>query len=59
MSAVSAGLAPGGRVDKVVESPSRSGKYVSLRLHSEVPDAEAVLDVYEVIAALDGVVMTL
>jgi putative lipoic acid-binding regulatory protein len=46
-------------VDKVIEQPSRSGKYVSLRMHSHPPSAEVVLDVYEVLSNLDGVLMTL
>ena len=59
VTGVGAALGGDGHVEKVVEAPSRSGKYVSLRLHSRLPSAEVVLDVYEVIARLDGVVMTL
>ncbi|MCA9569550.1 MAG: DUF493 domain-containing protein [Myxococcales bacterium] len=59
VSGVSAALGPDGHVRRVEEHPSRSGKYVSLRLHSHLPSPEVVLDVYEVIASLDGVVMTI
>ena len=59
VSAVSAAMRHTGRMSKVEEKPSRQGRFVSLRLHVEVHRAEGVLDVYEVVSGLDGVVMSL
>lgn len=59
VSGVGAALPPEGGVVKVEQQASRSGRYVSLRLHTSLPDAEIVLDVYELLGSLDGVVMTL
>lgn len=59
VSGVGAALPPEGEVVRVDEQASRSGRYLSLRVHVSLPSAEVVLDVYEVIASLDGVVMTL
>lgn len=59
VSAVAAALVGLGDVRGVHEQPSRAGRYLSLRIHAEVSVPETVLDVYEVLAAVDGVIMTL
>ena len=59
VTAVAAALASNGVVDHVEEQPSRTGKYVSLRIHTDAKSAELVLEVYAVIGKLDGVLMTL
>lgn len=59
VSGVGAAIGATNQIDKVVEQPSRSGTYVSLRLHCTLSDAESILDVYDVIRNLEGVVMTL
>lgn len=46
-------------VARVTERASRSGTYLSVRLHLEVEHPTAVLDAYEVLEALDEVLMTL
>jgi putative lipoic acid-binding regulatory protein len=48
-----------GVLTEVVERQSRSGRYVALHLHTRMRAAEGVLDVYEVISQLEGVLMTL
>ncbi len=59
VSGVGAAVGERGRIARVEERQSRGGKYISLHLHAELASAEVVLDVYEVIAGLDGVLMTL
>ena len=59
VSAVGAALTDRGVVDRVGEKPSRTGKYLSIRLFTEVDSPETILDVYEVLSSLDSVVMTL
>jgi len=59
VSAIGAALHSGSSVRSVDERSSRSGNYISLRILTEMADAEAVLDVNELIAKLTGVVMTL
>lgn len=59
VSGVGAALGSAGHVHKVVEQASRSGRYVSLRMHCELASAETILEVYELLKKLDGVVMTL
>lgn len=59
VSAVAAALGDVGHVDGVEEQSSRGGRYRSVRVRANVPAAEVVLDVYEVLGAVDGVLMTL
>ncbi len=46
-------------VQTTSERASRKGTYVSLRLKLEVSSAEVVLDVYDALRELDGVLATL
>lgn len=59
VSAVGAALGEGSGVARVEERQSRTGRYTALHVHTHLADAEAVLDVYEVVGRLDGVVMSL
>ncbi|MCB9673672.1 MAG: DUF493 domain-containing protein [Alphaproteobacteria bacterium] len=59
VTAIAAALGDGGSVHEVEEKSSRAGNYISLRVHAKMPAAETVLDVYEVIGRLDGVVVSL
>lgn len=59
VSAVGAALGAGSEVASVDERQSRTGRYTALHLHTELSSAEEVLDVYEVVARLDGVLMSL
>ena len=59
VSAVTAGAGEQARFLRTEERPSRKGTYVALHVHMELPHAEAVLDVYEVVGQLDGVLATL
>lgn len=45
----------GERLDEVGEQPSRKGTYISLRLTLTLGAAEEVLEVYDLIRAIDGV----
>lgn len=56
---VSAVSAATGSVTHVDESTSRKGTYTSVRVLAEVETAEQVLDVYEVLGALDAVITTM
>jgi putative lipoic acid-binding regulatory protein len=55
VSAMTAAAGPGARLEGVRERNSRNGNYVALRVGIDVDDAERVLDVYEVLKALDGI----
>lgn len=55
VSAVVAALSTPQPLRGLSERPSRQGTYVSVRIKVEVQTAEEVLDVYEVLRALDGV----
>jgi putative lipoic acid-binding regulatory protein len=57
VSAVAAAVKGG--VIGVSEQPSRNGTYVSVRVSVRVEAPEVVLDVYEVLGALDAVIATL
>ena len=59
VSAIAAALGDESAVQGVEEQPSRKGTYLSLRVTSHIQTAEAVLDVYEVVGALDSVLMTM
>lgn len=59
VTGVGAAIGAANTIDKVVEQPSRSGTYISLRLHCTLDAAESVLNAYDVIRNLEGVVMTL
>ncbi len=43
----------------VAERRSRAGNYVALRVRVQVSDAQIVLDVYEVLRQLDGILTVL
>lgn len=59
VSVVAAALGARGDVLGVQEQPSSGGRYLSLRIRAMVPEPEAVLEVYEVVAVVDGVIMML
>lgn len=59
VSAVSAAIGGGDRMQDVRERASRHGTYRSLRIRARVDSAEGVLDVYEVLSGLQGVVTSL
>lgn len=59
VAAVTAALAPEGRIVDVGQRASRGGRWVALQLEAHVVRAEQVLDVYTVLHALDEVVQTL
>lgn len=46
-------------VDSVEERPSSQGNWVSVRMRLVAESAEAVVQAYETLAEVDGVVMTL
>ena len=54
---VAAGAAA--RLESVGERPSKHGKYVALAVTLHVEAAERVLDVWEILKSVDGVVTTL
>lgn len=59
VSAVSAALTlPEGVLD-VRDRPSRTGRYISLKVRVHVASAEEVLGLYEVLRSVSGVVTTL
>lgn len=55
VSAVVAAVSHPSPLRGLTERLSRQGNYVSVRIRVEVQSAEEVLDVYEVLRALDGV----
>jgi putative lipoic acid-binding regulatory protein len=59
VSAIAAALGDASAVQKIEERASRKGNYLSLHVITQMEDAEGVLDVYEVVGALDEVLMTL
>lgn len=59
VSAVVAGAGPGAKLIDVRERPSKSGTYLALKIGVDLGSAEAVLDVYEVLRAMDGIFTTL
>ncbi|MEZ4320086.1 MAG: DUF493 domain-containing protein [Myxococcota bacterium] len=59
VTAIAAALGERGSVRDVVERASRAGNYMSLHVQADMDGAEVVLDVYDVIGKLDGVVMSL
>lgn len=59
VSAVRAAGGEGLDIIRVGERPSRKGNWVSVHVDVTVQSAEVVVAVYEVLASLDGVVMTM
>lgn len=59
VSAVVAAAGGGDRMLDVRERVSRNGTYRALRIRAQVDTAEVVLDVYEVLRGLEGVVTSL
>ncbi len=59
VTAMVAAAGPSGSLMEVSERKSRLGSYVALRIVLLVPDAEVVLDVYEVLKSVDGVLTTM
>ncbi len=59
VTAMGAAAGTDGRIDDVRRRESRTGKYISLRVRMQIDTAERVLDVYEVLNALDGVLTTM
>lgn len=59
VSAVAAACGEDSAIEHVDERASRQGRWVRLRLRVRAASAEVVLAVYEVLGALDEVVLTL
>jgi putative lipoic acid-binding regulatory protein len=59
VSAIAAGAGDDARVESVNERKSRNGNYVAVHVTVHLTSAEAVLDVYEVLRGVDGVLATL
>ena len=59
VSAVAAALGEGERVVRVDERRSRNGNYVALHVQMLVLEPERILDAYEVLKGIDGVMATL
>ncbi|MBT3218028.1 MAG: DUF493 domain-containing protein [Proteobacteria bacterium] len=55
VSAMVAAAGDGAQLDDISERPSRNNKYIALRVGMELEDAERVLDVYQVLQTLDGI----
>lgn len=55
LSAMVAASGEGSVVEDVTERPSRTGKYLSLRVLFRLQTAEQVLDVYAVLQEMEGV----
>ena len=55
LSAVVAAVGEGGTLVRVSERASRKGTYIALHIRVQVDDAETVLDVYEVLKGVDGI----
>jgi putative lipoic acid-binding regulatory protein len=51
--------APTAALVEVTERKSRMGTYVALHVVMKVPDAEIVLDVYDVLKRVDGVLTSM
>ncbi len=59
VTAIAAWCADGRTVEHVEERPSSGGKWIALRLRVFVIEPEDVLQLNEVVAQIDAVVMTL
>ena len=59
LTAMAAAAGEGAVVEEVTERLSRNGNYVALHVRIQVPDAERVLDVYAVLATVEGVLTSL
>ena len=59
VSAIAAALGDASAVQEIHERASSKGNYLSLRVVTRMEDAEGVLDVNEVVSALDDVLITL
>lgn len=59
VTAVRASLGPGSDVISVEERVSREGRWVSLHLSVQVTSAEDVLGIYDVLRALEEVVLAM
>lgn len=59
LSAMVAGAGEGAVLVDVTERRSRNGTYLALHVKMRLPTAERVLDVYEILRALDGVLATM
>lgn len=59
VSAIAVAVGGVGSFQSIEEKKSRAGTYVSLRIHTEMNGPEAVLEVYDVIGRLEGVIMTM
>ena len=55
VSAMVAAAGTTARIDNIAERPSRNNKYLALGVTMELEDAERVLDVYQVLQTLDGI----
>lgn len=59
VGAIVAAAGEGSRAEDVSERRSRNGNYVAVRVRIHVIDAERVLDVWEVLRGVDGVLTTM
>jgi putative lipoic acid-binding regulatory protein len=59
LETITASAGEGGAVQEVRQRLSRKGNYISLHVSTHVPNAEAVLDVYEALKDVSGVMTTL
>jgi putative lipoic acid-binding regulatory protein len=59
LSAMVAGAGSRGVLEHVTERRSRFGNYVALHVRLRVEDAEVVLDVYDVLRGIEGVMTSL
>lgn len=59
VGAIVAAAGDGSRAEDVSERRSRNGNYVAVCVRIHVVDAERVLDVWEVLRGVDGVLTTL
>lgn len=59
VAAMVAAAGGGAVLEDVTERKSRMGNYVALRVRIRVQDAEIVLDVYEILRSIDGVLATM
>lgn len=59
LSAMAAAAGLEAKVESVTERRSRLGNYVALHVCIHVREAETVLDVYEVLRGIDGVLATM
>ena len=58
VTAVGALVGPGG-ITELSERPSRNGTYLAVRLRAAMDSAEQVLDVYDMLKRIDGVLAVL